>query len=383
MINDVKSVTGILCLFLPIPIFWALFDQQGSRWTLQASKMNGQLFGSWYIQPDQIQVINPVLIVLMIPLFESIIYPILSKIKICQKPLQRMTVGGVLAALSFIVAAIIQQMIESSEPIVATNDQFSITLINGNSRCNSSYSMSIEYGPEGGPKMVKPLPNFLRASHFIADGQFSQLGQSGQVTLTASNDQLGNSVVSGGDECYFTQKTLTYRRGQSVLLYLDTRGHLIEVLPEQFKYSRPEGQVASVLAIFDTGKCVAGQINTCVNNQNYSSGASVNADGGGSGGDDDVTSGTDGGRLGKFIQLNSDRHRYNFSISNALPVSNGSMVHQSDGKMSSIIQLDSPKGPYRVASNELHLQIEDELSFGPGSLNVLVIDCCKVGTGDV
>ena len=30
-------------MFLPMPLFWAAYDQQGSRWTLQAVRMNGYL----------------------------------------------------------------------------------------------------------------------------------------------------------------------------------------------------------------------------------------------------------------------------------------------------------------------------------------------------
>ena len=42
-IEDVRVVLKVLTLFLPLPVFWALFDQQGSRWTLQAILMDGQL----------------------------------------------------------------------------------------------------------------------------------------------------------------------------------------------------------------------------------------------------------------------------------------------------------------------------------------------------
>ena len=45
MKRDTKYVLQILVLFIPIPAFWALFDQQGSRWTLQAISMDGHLVG--------------------------------------------------------------------------------------------------------------------------------------------------------------------------------------------------------------------------------------------------------------------------------------------------------------------------------------------------
>ena len=33
--NDIRAVGRVLLLFVPLPVFWALYDQQGSRWTFQ------------------------------------------------------------------------------------------------------------------------------------------------------------------------------------------------------------------------------------------------------------------------------------------------------------------------------------------------------------
>ena len=53
---------------------------KGSRWTFQATRMNGETFGGLFtILPDQMQVANPVLILLFIPTFDYVIYPLLRK----------------------------------------------------------------------------------------------------------------------------------------------------------------------------------------------------------------------------------------------------------------------------------------------------------------
>ena len=54
-------------------------DSQGSRWTFQAARMDGQV-GSFRILPDQMQVINPVLIIVFIPIFDKGIYPLASQL---------------------------------------------------------------------------------------------------------------------------------------------------------------------------------------------------------------------------------------------------------------------------------------------------------------
>lgn len=41
LIQDIKAMCKVLFMFLPLPVFWTLFDQQGSRWVLQAGQMDG------------------------------------------------------------------------------------------------------------------------------------------------------------------------------------------------------------------------------------------------------------------------------------------------------------------------------------------------------
>ncbi|XP_065888758.1 solute carrier family 15 member 2-like [Dysidea avara] len=112
--NDVWAVLRVLVMFLPLPVFWSLFDQQGSRWTLQATRMNGDIGPLGYLKPDQVQALNPILILVFIPIFEFVIYPILAKFRLLRKPLQRMVCGMVLAGLAFLIAGFVQLQVESS-----------------------------------------------------------------------------------------------------------------------------------------------------------------------------------------------------------------------------------------------------------------------------
>ncbi|CAH0729496.1 unnamed protein product, partial [Brenthis ino] len=73
-IKDVKKTLSILMLFTVLPVFWALLDQLGSRWTLQATKMDGRL-GFITIKPDQLQVFAPICILILIPLSQKTTYP--------------------------------------------------------------------------------------------------------------------------------------------------------------------------------------------------------------------------------------------------------------------------------------------------------------------
>jgi solute carrier family 15 oligopeptide transporter 1 len=128
-VTDVKAVMRVLFMFLPLPIFWALFDQQGSRWTFQAGELNGDL-GAFVMQPDMMQVINPIIVVLLVPLFETLLFPCLDKLNIPNSPLQRLGAGMFLAGVAFLSAGFLQIAINNSQPPGIKAAESRITLIN-------------------------------------------------------------------------------------------------------------------------------------------------------------------------------------------------------------------------------------------------------------
>ncbi|KAI4499289.1 hypothetical protein M0802_005549 [Mischocyttarus mexicanus] len=129
LVEDIKSSLQVLKMFLPLPIFWALFDQQGSRWTIQASRMDGEI-GNFLIQADQMQVFNPLLVVIFIPIFEICIYPVFSKIRLLNTPLKKLTIGGILAALAFVISALVELQLEKTYPILPTEGVAQVRIFN-------------------------------------------------------------------------------------------------------------------------------------------------------------------------------------------------------------------------------------------------------------
>ena len=73
--------------------------------------MDGFLGESYAIEPDQMQIVNPILILLMVPIFETLIYPCFAKCNLLT-PLQRIGTGGILAAVAFIISAIVELQLE-------------------------------------------------------------------------------------------------------------------------------------------------------------------------------------------------------------------------------------------------------------------------------
>ncbi|XP_075887116.1 solute carrier family 15 member 2 [Nelusetta ayraudi] len=108
LIQEIKMVLRVLVLYIPLPMFWALFDQQGSRWTIQAARMNMAFGGSFSIKPDQIQMLNALLILLFVPVFDLVIYPLVALCRINVTPLRKMAAGMIFAALAFTAATLVE-----------------------------------------------------------------------------------------------------------------------------------------------------------------------------------------------------------------------------------------------------------------------------------
>lgn len=78
--------------------------------------MDGNI-GLFTVKPDQMQVINPLLILLFIPLYDVLFYPLLNKIGI-RRPLQKLTLGGILAGVAFLISGIVELQLESGYPVL-------------------------------------------------------------------------------------------------------------------------------------------------------------------------------------------------------------------------------------------------------------------------
>ena len=91
-------------------MFWALFDQTGSAWVLQAQHMERSLFGMELL-PAQIQAANPLLVMLLIPFFSYVVYPRLNRL-FTLTPLRKIAIGLFITVAAFAIASLTQQRID-------------------------------------------------------------------------------------------------------------------------------------------------------------------------------------------------------------------------------------------------------------------------------
>lgn len=120
--SDIQMTLSILRIFAFAPFFWMLFDQQSSSWVEQGMRMDPHavLFGRQLtILPSQMQAMNSIAVILMIPLFSHALYPLAAKAGLGLHPLKRMNVGLLLAPMSFFVSAALESILHSSKKNVS------------------------------------------------------------------------------------------------------------------------------------------------------------------------------------------------------------------------------------------------------------------------
>ena len=120
-VDGARAVVRISGVFVMVAGFWALFDQKGASFILQAKQMNldvgaveflGMRLGGFRLEPSQLTAVNPFLVLLLVPLFQGAVYPGLVRVGVKVTPLGKMSLGMFLTALSFVVMAGIQAVID-------------------------------------------------------------------------------------------------------------------------------------------------------------------------------------------------------------------------------------------------------------------------------
>lgn len=115
-VDDVKAALSVLLLFVPMPFFWALFDQHSSRWIFQAEQMNRNI-GAIKLDADQVPACNPMLVLIFVPIFDKLIYPAFAKCGLTLKPLRRIAIGMFMTSFSFVAAAFVQIALDRGDDV--------------------------------------------------------------------------------------------------------------------------------------------------------------------------------------------------------------------------------------------------------------------------
>jgi proton-dependent oligopeptide transporter, POT family len=111
--ENLRALGNLLIVVPFVAIFWGLWQQNFSSWVLQGEKMDRHLFGiEW--KPAQIQTVNPLFILIMLPLFSYAIYPALNRV-FRLTPLRKIGIGLFACAVAFTIVGLIQVRIDHGE----------------------------------------------------------------------------------------------------------------------------------------------------------------------------------------------------------------------------------------------------------------------------
>tara|TARA_Y100000588_G_scaffold115391_1_gene126469 strand:- start:2552 stop:4012 length:1461 start_codon:yes stop_codon:yes gene_type:complete len=114
-----KAIGRISIIFAFIIMFWALFDQIGTSWQIQARSLDRSIpdwipvFGGGEMLAAQVAaVFNPLFILLLIPLFNYLIYPFLARF-FTLTPLRKIGIGLFVMGLAFAMVAFVQVALDN------------------------------------------------------------------------------------------------------------------------------------------------------------------------------------------------------------------------------------------------------------------------------
>jgi proton-dependent oligopeptide transporter, POT family len=113
-VGNVKAIWRVMAVFAFIPIFWGLYDMSQSEWVLQATSLDLDLglFGVKLL-PAQVQSVNSIFVLILIPVFNYVIYPMVEKMGIKVTALRKIGTGMFVTALSFVIIAILEGQVRS------------------------------------------------------------------------------------------------------------------------------------------------------------------------------------------------------------------------------------------------------------------------------
>ncbi len=186
-VDGVRSVLRVLVLFFLVTPFWSLFDQKASTWVLQADAMTKP---SWF-QSSQMQALNPLLVMLLIPFNNLVLFPALQRAGWEPTALRRMTIGLAFAAMSWVVVGGMQVALDASHALSIVWQVLPYALLTLGEVLVSATGLEFAYS-QAPPSMKGTLMSFWNLS--VTVGNLWVL----IVNAAVKNDTVTGAIKSTG-----------------------------------------------------------------------------------------------------------------------------------------------------------------------------------------
>ena len=109
--RGISAILKLSVIYLFVAVFWALFDQTGSSWVLQAQDLDRNWLGVEWLS-SQIQAVNPIMILILIPVFSFLIYPAVNRV-FTLTPIRKISIGLFIMVIGFSMVAVLQESIDA------------------------------------------------------------------------------------------------------------------------------------------------------------------------------------------------------------------------------------------------------------------------------
>ncbi|KAK7442686.1 hypothetical protein BaRGS_00040510, partial [Batillaria attramentaria] len=106
-VDGVIAVVRVLPVFFFVIMYWAVYSQMSSTFFIQGERMDLHVGGS-QVPVAMLNAFNTIAIMILIPILDRIIYPCFQRIGRPLSHLHRIGIGFILAALSMVVAAVVE-----------------------------------------------------------------------------------------------------------------------------------------------------------------------------------------------------------------------------------------------------------------------------------
>jgi len=191
--EGLTALGRLAVIYVFVAMFWALFDQTGSAWVLQADHMDRHFLGVEWLAA-QFQFVNPVLVVLLVPVFTRWVYPGIRRFAPLT-PLRKIGLGFFLMTVAFLIPALVEHWIQQGRTPSIGWQLFAYVLLTSAELLVSVTCLEFSYTQA--PKALKSLVMAL----FLMSVSLGNLFTSAVNFLIQNPD--GSSKLEGPDYYLF------------------------------------------------------------------------------------------------------------------------------------------------------------------------------------
>ncbi|ORX73511.1 PTR2-domain-containing protein [Basidiobolus meristosporus CBS 931.73] len=112
-IEDLKKTLRACLVFLFYPFYWALYYNMSDNFINMGLTMQRPSFISG---PEQLNLVNSLVLVVAIPIFDTAIFPLLRRMGCRLGPITRITIGFTIATLAFVYVTVLQAQVYKTGP---------------------------------------------------------------------------------------------------------------------------------------------------------------------------------------------------------------------------------------------------------------------------